>query len=378
MEMTLTEKISERHVQAIWYDRELRPQVLRDLSGEEFTVVDPGVWNLGAGPDFKNAVIEVGPEHRRVQGDIEIHLNPSDWTSHGHTGDPLYRNVIAHITWNGGAPPEGLPESARSVAIGDEMRSAHGFSPSMVDVSAYPFARLPLPDRPCCEALKDRPDDAIAILRDAGKRRLRQKADRIEEIRRRRPGEDGQIFYEEIMNALGYKVNSRAFRQVAEAVPVGTLLAEPQIAADAMQTAARFCEWRYSGFRPNNSPSKRLLAAANMFTQTGVMALRNVREFSREDCKLAIKCLTDGKFIGRRRAAAILSNVIVPFSGKIPDWLPPEDISDVMRLTAFRMFGRDHNPAMYSGNNVLLQGLIQIYREFCLQIHPFCERCRLV
>ena len=52
--------VTERHVQAIWYDAALRPRRLRTRRGSEVTVVDPGEWNLGAGPDFRNAVLEIG------------------------------------------------------------------------------------------------------------------------------------------------------------------------------------------------------------------------------------------------------------------------------------------------------------------------------
>ena len=44
---------------------------------------------------------------------------------------------------------------------------------------------------------------------------------------------------------------------------------------------------------------------------------------------------------------------------------------------AFRLFGRDHNPALYAGNGLLVQGLIQIYRECCLAAHPDCSNCPL-
>jgi hypothetical protein len=31
------------------------------------------------GPDFLGAVLRIGPERRRIRGDVEIHLRPSDW-----------------------------------------------------------------------------------------------------------------------------------------------------------------------------------------------------------------------------------------------------------------------------------------------------------
>ena len=49
-----------------------------------------------------------------------------------------------------------------------------------------------------------------------------------------------------------------------------------------------------------------------------------------------------------------------------------------MRVTAFRLLGRDHNPALYAGNGLLTQGLIHIHRTICLNVHPDCSDCMLV
>ena len=63
--------ITERHVQAIWYDSALRPACLRTVLGGDVSVVDPGVWNLEAGPDFRHAVLgmlfTVGDQHAHNQ-----------------------------------------------------------------------------------------------------------------------------------------------------------------------------------------------------------------------------------------------------------------------------------------------------------------------
>lgn len=94
--------------------------------------------------------------------------------------------------------------------------------------------------------------------------------------------------------------------------------------------------------------------------------------------------LTVGGHMGAGRAAAVIANVIVPFAmaegrlDAVPDWLPPEDISNPVRLTAYRLFGRDHNPAAYyAKNGLLIQGLLQIHREFCLRHHPDCDNCEI-
>ena len=87
--------------------------------------------------------------------------------------------------------------------------------------------------------------------------------------------------------------------------------------------------------------------------------------------------------MGRRRAAAILSNVVVPFlatAGASVDplvhRLPPEQDNSVMRRTAFALFGRDHNPAMYE-SGLRQQGILQIFHDFCLPDRSGCSTCAL-
>ena len=48
-----------------------------------------------------------------------------------------------------------------------------------------------------------------------------------------------------------------------------------------------------------------------------------------------------------------------------------------MRLTALHLFGRDHNPALYSDSGLLQQGLLQVYLDFCLNARPGCDACAL-
>ena len=373
--------ITERHVQAIWYDRAFRPSALYTRRGTPLAVVDPGAWNLGPGPDFLDAVLEVGKERRRVKGDVEVHLHPSDWTFHRHGEDPAYANVVLHVTWECGPPPETLPPGAMSLWIGRFIASDPGFSADAIDLGAYPYARLPLGERPCCRRLKSEPEFAQTLLAASGRRRLLGKARRLQgffaAVGRH------QLFYREVMNALGYSRNSAAFSAVASAVPYGRLVSEPETAAAALLAAAGFAAIERGG-RPLNAPELRLQAAADLFTATPVMALLETSDFSRDGCRAMIAMMSENHRIGRGRCAAVLANVVVPFAladGRlrdVPSWLPAEDLSAPVRLTAFRLFGRDHNPALYAGNGLLVQGLIGIHREFCLQVHPDCDACRLL
>ena len=385
--------MTERHVQAVWYDAALRPPRLYTRRGSEVVVVSPGEWNLGPGPDFLGAVIEVGRDRRRVTGDVEIHLCPRDWDLHGHGADARYRNVVAHVTWGCGPVPSSLPPGAVSIWLGRFMAGDASFSPDSIDLSAYPFARLPVEDRPCRRRLSDNPDAALEILRVAGRRRLCMKARRIggrlcgdvaedvAEPRRR------QVFYEEVMTALGYSRNAAQFRRVAERIPIDDMPRDTDAARAALLVAGGFEAWDRVGLRPWNQPERRLSDAAAVFTSTPVMDLARATDFTAAGCREMVSSLRGGRAegsscMGRGRAAAVLANVVVPYAmaeGRIaepPSWLPPEDISQPVRLTAFRLFGRDHNPAaFYATNGLLIQGLLQIHRDLCRRMYPDCDGC---
>ena len=381
--------VTERHVQAVWYDAALRPERLVTRRGTTVKVVSPGEWNLGPGPDFTGAVLELGPERRRVVGDVEVHVRPADWDRHGHGSDPNYRGVVAHVTWGCGPEARTLPPGAVSIWLGRIALADPTFSADAIDLSAYPYDRLPGEERPCSRALGCDPDRAQALLAEAGRRRIAAKAERM----RRRLGEaDGrcagireQVFYEEVMTAFGYSRNAAAFRRVAGRVPIAEMPSAPPSARAALLAAGSFEDLDRRGLRPNNSPERRLAAAADVFTSTGTMTLADAADFSRRGCRGMVAEMRGREgFVGPGRAAAVLANVVVPFAvaeGRLavaPDWLPAEDISEPVRLMAFRLFGRDHNPAaLYAGNGLLVQGLLHLFRELCLAHHPWCADCSL-
>ncbi len=66
--------------------------------GEPLSILSVGQHNLNAGPDFLNARICIG--QREWVGNIEIHINSSDWYRHNHHTDPAYDTVILHIVRN--------------------------------------------------------------------------------------------------------------------------------------------------------------------------------------------------------------------------------------------------------------------------------------
>ena len=250
------------------------------------------------------------------------------------------------------------------MCIGNFLRARNDFSPDEIDVAAYPYAKLPASRRPCERFFGQNPDLGLEVLREAGRRRLLIKAHRMQK-RFLRVGDPEQVFYEEMFAAFGYAKNSVPFRVLAERLPLQDLPTSEEMACEALNSVAALevaetHPWCRANIRPANRPEVRMMDAAALFT--------------------------GGKprHLGARVLAALMANVIVPYAiargvvKDVPRWLPPECANGVTRLAAFRLFGRDHNPALYSGNGVLQQGLIQIHRDYCLAAHPDCVACRLV
>jgi len=87
--------IHERFLHFIWRNKYLSLDELRSLDGQRIEIIDIGVPNRDAGPDFRNAKIRVG--RKTYEGDVEIHHDLTDWQKHLHSGDSRYNSVVLHV-----------------------------------------------------------------------------------------------------------------------------------------------------------------------------------------------------------------------------------------------------------------------------------------
>ena len=71
---------------------------LTTTKGEQITLISVGDHNLNSGPDFFNSQLKLG--NQLWAGNIELHVNASDWHKHKHQKDSNYDNVILHVVWN--------------------------------------------------------------------------------------------------------------------------------------------------------------------------------------------------------------------------------------------------------------------------------------
>lgn len=89
--------MKENLLHFIWKYKMFATNKLVSTAGETIEIKATGSANLNAGPDFLNAKIRIGEQ--LWAGNIEIHIQSSDWYAHGHESDDNYQSVILHVVW---------------------------------------------------------------------------------------------------------------------------------------------------------------------------------------------------------------------------------------------------------------------------------------
>jgi len=94
--------MTEDFLHYIWQFKRFNVKNLFSTDGIEINIYKTGERNTDAGPDFCNALVTIGDT--KWAGNVEIHLNASDWLLHNHQLDKAYDNVILHVVYNNDKP----------------------------------------------------------------------------------------------------------------------------------------------------------------------------------------------------------------------------------------------------------------------------------
>ena len=193
----------EKLLHYIWKHRILPLSELRTTDGRSVEVIDPGLQNMHAGPDFFNAKVRI--DGVMWVGNVEIHERSADWFLHGHDTDAAYNNVVLHVA--------AVVDADVVTERGDRLPQVQLEVPQHVLAN---YRRLLAFDRypPCREAVL--PLDAIkkrSWLSALVAERLNEKT---EAIRRRVALFEGSweaAFFATMARSFGFGVNSEAFEQ---------------------------------------------------------------------------------------------------------------------------------------------------------------------
>jgi len=176
-------------------------------------VLHPGFWNLGAGPDFRGAVLQFGQEEPR-SGDVEIDVVPQNWQTHHHKDNPEFAGVILHVVWAADAEfASGRPILALRDVLDMPLAEMRGWA------AGSAAERWPESLRGACSAPLSQLNigQTEELLHQAALVRFQRKARELE-TRARQAGWE-QALWEGIFRALGYKHNVWAMQRVAELLP---------------------------------------------------------------------------------------------------------------------------------------------------------------
>ncbi|PKR80064.1 hypothetical protein CW751_11905 [Brumimicrobium salinarum] len=92
--------MQEEYLHYVWRMKRLdfNKLYLSNSSHSKVHVKEIGWYNLDAGPDFFNGTVDI--DGILWSGNIEMHINSSDWYAHKHHLDPAYDNVVLHVVYN--------------------------------------------------------------------------------------------------------------------------------------------------------------------------------------------------------------------------------------------------------------------------------------
>src|SRR5437868_762046 len=89
--------MKERLLQYIWQFQYFNKNELTTVNNESLQIIHAGNYNTNEGPDFLSAKIKIGGT--TWAGNIEVHVNSSDWCLHKHSTDKNYSNIVLHVVW---------------------------------------------------------------------------------------------------------------------------------------------------------------------------------------------------------------------------------------------------------------------------------------
>ena len=339
-------QLPERLLWKLWKRRAARQDEFRTSAGKRVRVLYPGRSGTAAGPDFRDALLDV-EDLGLVRGDVEIHRRQRDWDAHGHGDDPNYNGVVIHGALEVDEADTALHSGASAPVVSlsnllDETADADSASDEGEQVTSELWARLTQRGyrRPSSAA------EAGELLDRAGDERFRRKAATLARFVAEQGSE--QTLYEALLEGLGYRHNQQPFVKLAQAAPIAALrraalpvlaeqrpmalrhwlLAVSGLAEGASAASSRLPpglgpamerkDWRLFRVRPSNHPAARIEGAAELaarFMERGLLA--GLADASRSPSQLTAALAVEGRdggaaHIGAGRARDLAVNAVLP------------------------------------------------------------------
>lgn len=199
----------EQLLHYVWKHKIFPLKELKTTTGQQVEVIDTGLANTDAGPDFFNAKLKL--DGVLWIGNIEIHERSSDWFKHGHHADTGYNSVILHIaseidTEISRSNGERIPQIQLICP-----EAVHTNYKELLETDSYPPCYRIIPSLP--------PFTAHSWMTALQMERFEQKATLLNEWLKRCQGNWEDAFFITLARNFGFGLNGDAFETWAHRLP---------------------------------------------------------------------------------------------------------------------------------------------------------------
>lgn len=199
----------EQLLHYVWKHKIFPLKELKTTTSQQVEVIDTGLANTDAGPDFFNAKLKL--DGVLWIGNIEIHERSSDWFKHGHHADTGYNSVILHIaseidTEISRSNGERIPQI--QLICPEAVRTNYK---ELLETDSYPPCYRIIPSLP--------PFTAHSWMTALQMERFEQKATLLNERLKRCQGNWEDAFFITLARNFGFGLNGDAFETWAHRLP---------------------------------------------------------------------------------------------------------------------------------------------------------------
>lgn len=415
--------MSEEFLQYIWQQKLFNTTALIASTGETVEVINVGEKNTDSGPDFFNAKIKINDT--LWAGNVEIHLNSSDWHKHHHHNDKSYDNVVLHVVHkNDDAVKRTSGEIIPTIELAYNQKLLDNYQ--QLQQNQYWIA---------CQDKIRRVDGFTADfwLNKLLIERLEGKSQVILQSLEQNKNNWEETFYQQIAKSFGAKVNATPFEMLAKSLSLIYLakhksnqfqieallfgqagMLEEAVEGDnyyqKLQKEYRFLKqkfslqpiekhlWKFLRLRPANFPTIRIAQLAQLiYNSTGLFS-KIIQAESIAEIEKLFQISTSPywethytfgneskkrtKSFGKTAFYSTIINTIIPFlfvygdaigdesmKDKAFKWLEALDPEKNAIIGQWRELGFDVPSAFYS------QAFLQLKNEYCNKRN--CLRCQI-
>lgn len=205
--------MKEEFLHYLWKYKLYTRENLKTYSGESVEILNHGTHNFDSGPDFFNAKIKI--DNTIWAGNVEVHINSSDWFVHHHDTDKAYDNVILQVVLNHDKEvyrTNGQEIQTLELKFDKELYSNYK---NLIEKETW----IPCQDEiQLIDSFK-----MNSWLEKLSIERLEQKSNAINEILQQVDNSWETAFYYQLARNFGFKLNSDPFEMLAKSLPINCL-----------------------------------------------------------------------------------------------------------------------------------------------------------